>query len=155
MMKIRRYIVLVAALLLMGQGASAWNGSGTEQSPYEIANETDWNQLADNVNAGTDYQGTYFRKTDDFTITTMVGGADHVDGGALKDETFRTFNGIYDGNGKTLILNLDVTGERYVGPFHCVSGATIKNLKVTGSVQVHEGTKGASSIHHPSALIGC
>jgi len=37
-----------------------------------------------------------------------------------------------------------------------VSGATIKNLKVTGSVQIHEkSAKGAASIHHPSALIGC
>ena len=43
-MKIKRYIFLVAALLLMGQGASAWSGSGNSASdPILIANANDWN----------------------------------------------------------------------------------------------------------------
>ena len=46
-MKIKRYIFLVAALLLMGQGASAWSGSGNSASdPILIANANDWNTLA-------------------------------------------------------------------------------------------------------------
>ena len=43
MMKIKRYIFLVAALLLMGQGASAWSGSGNSASdPILIANAPDF-----------------------------------------------------------------------------------------------------------------
>ena len=59
MMKIKRYIFLVAALLLMGQGASAWNGSGSSGDPYLIANANDWNTLATNVASGTNYSGKH------------------------------------------------------------------------------------------------
>lgn len=73
-MKIRRYIVLVAALLLMGQGASAWSGSGNSASdPILIANANDWNTLATNVASGTNYSGKYFKLTADITVTTIVG----------------------------------------------------------------------------------
>lgn len=141
-----------------GSATIKWDfpGRGTEGDPYQISSAAVWDFLADEVDTGNNnYEGKYFRQTDDFTITRMVGAADNADDSNYNDEVFRTFNGTYDGYGHTLDLNLDVTGERYVGPFHCVSGATIKNLKVTGSVQVHENTNGAASIHHPSALIGC
>ena len=141
-----------------GTATIKWDfpGRGTVGDPYQISSAAVWNFLADEVDTGNNnYEGKYFRQTGDFTITRMVGAADNADDSNYNDEVFRTFNGTYDGYGHILNLNLDVTGERYVGPFHCVSGATIKNLKVTGSVQVHENTNGAASIHHPSALIGC
>ena len=141
-----------------GTATIKWDfpGRGTVEDPYQISSAAVWNFLADEVDTGNNnYEGKYFRQTGDFTITRMVGAADNADDSNYNDEVFRTFNGTYDGYGHTLDLNLDVKDERYVGPFHCVSGATIKNLKVTGSVQVHENTKGAASIHHPSALIGC
>ena len=141
-----------------GTATIKWDfpGRGTVGDPYQISSAAVWDFLADEVDTGNNnYEGKYFRQTGDFTITRMVGAADNADDSNYNDEVFRTFNGTYDGYGHTLDLNLDVTGERYVGPFHCVSGATIKNLKVTGSVQVHENTNGAASIHYPSALIGC
>lgn len=141
-----------------GTATIKWDfpGRGTVEDPYQISSAAVWDFLADEVDTGNNnYEGKYFRQTGDFTITRMVGAADKADDSNYNDEVFRTFNGTYDGYGHTLDLNLDVTGERYVGPFHCVSGATIKNLKVTGSVQVHENTNGAASIHHASALIGC
>ena len=141
-----------------GTATIKWDfpGRGTVGDPYQISSAAVWDFLADEVDTGNNnYEGKYFRQTDDFTITRMVGAADNADDSNYNDEEFRTFNGTYDGYGHILNLNLDVTGERYVGPFHCVSGATIKNLKVTGSVQVHKNTNGAASIHYPSALIGC
>ncbi len=141
-----------------GTATIKWDfpGRGTVEDPYQISSAAVWDFLADEVDTGNNnYEGKYFRQTGDFTITRMVGAADNADDSNYNDEVFRTFNGTYDGYGHTLDLNMDVTGERYVGPFHCVSGATIKNLKVTGSVQVHENTNGAASIHHASALIGC
>ena len=141
-----------------GTATIKWDfpGRGTVGDPYQISSAAVWDFLADEVDTGNNnYEGKYFRQTGDFTITRMVGAADNADDSNYNDEVFRTFNGTYDGYGHTLDLNLDVTGERYVGPFHCVSGATIKNLKVTGSVQVHKNTNGAASIHYPSALIGC
>lgn len=142
-----------------GTATIKWDfpGRGTVEDPYQISSAAVWDFLADEVDTGNNnYEGKYFRQTGDFTITRMVGAADNADDSNYNDEVFRTFNGTYDGYGHILNLNLDVTGERYVGPFHCVSGATIKNLKVTGSVQIQEkSAKGAASIHYPSALIGC
>ena len=83
----------------------------------------------------------------------MVGYALHADGGN-QEEVFHTFNGTYDGNGHTLTANLNVTGERYAGPFHCIAdGATIKNLIVTGSVTVSGGNN-VEATRHPAGLVG-
>ena len=129
-------------------------GSGTASDPYLIPSTTAWNTLANLVAAGNTFSGKYFRQTGDFTITNMVGTGNHLDGGGVSSEEFITFNGIYDGDGHTLNVNIDVVGERYVGPFHCVSGATIRNLIVTGYVSITGGSK-TEARRHPSALIGC
>ena len=131
-------------------------GSGIEGDPYLIPSVDAWNFLADKVNGGNSYSNEFFRQTGDFTITRMVGATINANGGDLNAEQFITFNGTYDGYGHTLTANLNVTGERYVGPFHCISdGATIKNLIVTGTVQVHTSANGDASNRHPAALIGC
>ena len=129
-------------------------GTGTENDPYLISSSEDWNLLASKVNGGKTYAGKYFRQTADFTVTNVVGATEHADGGNLADERFITFNGIYDGDGHILNVNIDVVGERYVGPFHCVSDATIRNLVVTGYVSITGGSK-VEARRHPSALIGC
>ena len=101
-MKIKRYIFLVAALLLMGQGASAWSGSGNSASdPILIANANDWNTLATNVASGTNYSGKYFKLTADITVTTIVGSYSGT----------KTFNGTFDGGGHTLTFNYTATAE--------------------------------------------
>ena len=119
MMKIKRYIFLVAALLLMGQGASAWSGSGNSASdPILIANANDWNTLATNVASGTNYSGKYFKLTADITVTTMVTA---------------TFSGTFDGGGHTLTFNYTATGDN-AAPFAYITEATIRNLHTTGTI---------------------
>ena len=129
-----------------------FQGSGTAGDPYLIPSTEVWNFLADKVSAGNTYSGYFFRQTGDFTITRMVGTAINANGGN-QEEAFKTFNGTYDGYGRTLTVNLNVTGERYAGPFHCVIGATIRNLIVTGYVSVSGGSN-AEATRHPAALIG-
>jgi uncharacterized repeat protein (TIGR02543 family) len=130
-----------------------FQGSGTVGDPYLIPSADVWNFLADKVSAGNTYSGYYFQQTADFTITRMMGTAINADGGN-QEEQFKTFNGTYDGNGHTLTANLNVTGERYAGPFHCIAdGATIKNLIVTGSVTVSGGSK-VEATRHPAGLVG-
>ncbi len=68
MMKIKRYIFLVAALLLMVQGASAWSGSGSSGDPYLIASPADWETFATSTD---EYSDTFFKLTADITVTTM------------------------------------------------------------------------------------
>ena len=133
-----------------------FQGSGTVANPYLIPSTAVWNYLADQVAAGNNYSGKFFLQTGDFTITRMVGVAINANDGATSNEEFRTFNGTYDGGGHTLTANLNVQGERYVGPFHCISdGATIKNLIVTGTVAVSSTNNVVESSRHPAALIGC
>ena len=133
-----------------------FQGSGTVANPYLIPSTAVWNYLADQVAAGNNYSDKFFLQTGDFTITRMVGVAINANDGDTSNEEFRTFNGTYDGGGHTLTANLNVQGERYVGPFHCISdGATIKNLIVTGTVAVSSTNNVVESSRHPAALIGC
>lgn len=121
-------------------------GSGTEGDPYQIPSTDVWNNLADLVSLGYPLSGKYFRQTADISVTTPIG--------SFTDEThFKTFNGIYDGNGKTLTVTINQSGKRYVAPFHYISGATIKNLIVTGSVSV-SGSGGVETYRHPAGLVG-
>ena len=98
-----------------------WSGSGTEADPYMINNTDEWQLLVDSVSAGNTYSGTFFRLGNDISVTTMVG----ISG--------KTFNGIFDGNGHTLTVNYTTTAE-YCGPFCYTYGATIKNLRTTGTI---------------------
>lgn len=109
-------------------------GTGTEQDPYLISSEADWYYLANKVNNGNDYSGKFFRQTADISVTTMVGVSD-----------LWSFSGTYDGDGKTLNLNLDTTTP-HTAPFRFIANATIKNVVTTGSVY--------STSYHPSGLVG-
>lgn len=115
-------------MFLMVQGASAWNGSGSSGDPYQITSTADWNTLASNVAGGTNYSGTYFKLTADITVTTMVTG---------------TFKGTFDGGGHTLTFNYTATGNN-AAPFAYITGATIKNLRVAGTI--NSGYKFAAGI---------
>ena len=124
----RRLLFLVTTMLLMVQGASAWNGSGTSGVPYQITSTADWNTLASNVANGNTYSNTYFKLTADITVTTMV---------------TQTFSGTFDGGGNTLTFNYTATGNN-AAPFAYITGATIKNLRVAGTI--NSGYKFAAGI---------
>ena len=102
------------------------NGSGTESDPYLIACEQDWNNLANNLEAGKSYQDKHFLQTADISILMMAGTADYP------------FNGIYDGDGHTLTFNAGTANayqtQRHCAPFSYVKNATVKNLKIEGNI---------------------
>ena len=112
-----------------------FSGSGTEDDPYLISSEEDWNYLADNVNNGTNYNGKYFQLTEDISVSTMVGGSEGHE-----------FSGTFDGDGHKLTVNISNTSTQFVAPFHRVSGGSVKNLYVDGTV--------SSNQYHMSGLIG-
>lgn len=102
------------------------NGSGTENDPYLIASEQDWNNLANNLEAEINYQDKHFLQTADITVSTMAGTNDYP------------FNGIYDGDGHTLTFNAGTAdayqSEQHCAPFRYVKNATVKNLKTEGNI---------------------
>lgn len=105
------------------------DGSGTEDDPYTITTEDDWNTLAQAVAGGYSYEGEYVKLDDDITVSTMVGDCDG-----------RPFRGTFDGNNHTLTANIVSTAtgtsanEQGVAPFHYINRATIKNLTVAGTI---------------------
>ena len=117
-MKIKKFLFVITTMFLMVQGASAWNGSGSSGAPYQITSTADWNTLASNVANGNTYSNTYFKLTADITVTTMVTA---------------TFSGTFDGGGHTLTFNYTATGDN-AAPFAYITGATIKNLRVAGTI---------------------
>ena len=103
-------------------------GEGTEQSPFIIASTEDWNKLATNITyfntTFNGYQGKYIRLDADISVTEMVGTVDETN----------AFKGTFDGNDHTLTVNYDGGETRKTAPFRNLNGATIKNLKVAGSI---------------------
>ena len=102
-------------------------GGGTTDSPYLIASTTDWNNFAYNVSVmGESYSGCYFKLTADITVSDMVG------------TDANRFSGIFNGDGHTLTFNKGTSGSRfseiYCGPFRFINGATIKRLRVAGTI---------------------
>ena len=125
-----------------------WSGSGTEADPYVINNTDEWQLLVDSVSAGNNYSGKFFRLGDDISVTTMVGTSGF------------TFNGTFDGNGHTLNVTFSGSGtDNTAGtaPFKYISGATIKNLHVTGSISTTgmRPASIASFVVENSTIINC
>ncbi len=117
---------------------SAWqNHAGTQADPYLISSATDWDEFANSVNHGTTYIGKFVKLNDNISVTTVAGTS----------ET-NSFSGTFLGNNKTLTANLSNTVSDYQGvaPFHTISGATIRDLTVAGTI--------ASASYHTSGLVG-
>jgi hypothetical protein len=107
-------------------GATYRECAGTEADPYLITSTADWNTLSANVDNGNTYSGVYFSQTKNISVTTTLGPS-------TTNNSYKPFGGIYDGNGMTLDVTLNGSGE-CTAPFGCIQGATIKNLNITGSI---------------------
>ena len=120
---------MLALLLTMATGARATlKGSGTADSPYLISTSADWTEFCDNPST---YSSKYIK---------MAG---FVTAAANKYFT-GTFTGTFDGDGYTLTLNINGTGQK--APFMKIGAATIKNLRVAGNI--------TATGNHSSGLVG-
>ncbi len=107
---------------ILGKVYPLLSGEGTEASPYLIASTDNWYALADYTNGGYLEAGQHFLQTADISVSRMVGTGTHP------------FTGVYDGTGHT--LNVKLTGtETAVAPFSSIQGATIQDLRVTGTIK--------------------
>lgn len=106
-----------------------FEGTGTSGSPYLIASIDNWNYLMYRVSLGDTYSDKHFKLTNNVKIHKMIGEYAGNYAGQQKP-----FSGTLDGNGKTLTLDLDGSGN-YIAPFACIKNATIKNLILAGSVK--------------------
>ena len=126
---------------------------GSEDHPYIISTAAGWDALATAVNDGEIFDKAYFKLSDDFDnsatpVTTMVGCA-----GRYID---RPFCGTFLGNGRTLTVNLEPTEDEGCAPFFRTLGATIKNLRVAGTITTDQKfAAGIVSHMNRSTLEGC
>ena len=118
--------------------APPYTGNGTAEAPYSIASTEDWNQLADwMANDNANYADKHYRLDADINVTQMIGSTDGK----------HDFKGTFDGNGHMLYLGISSDGQNVVAPFRQVNGATIKNLRIAGTVD-------AKTQQFASTLIG-
>lgn len=130
----------------LGERFVVIDGSGTEERPYIIASNDDWNAVAEKVADGTSFVGKYFRLKNDITITlNNTDGSDKIIGSWTNDSNYKPFSGTFDGNWHTIRFMVGVEGTPYTptlinkvphptAPFAVIDGATIENLFVTGTI---------------------
>ena len=155
-------ICLIPAGILAAEGNTATIGNDSyeftvdAEGNYLIQSEADWNALSDAVRAKNTCEGINFKQTANIgPVTQPIGGWVASDTNHEK----RYFCGNYDGNGYSLTVNLDSQSEyfnnsvkksgaysNYCSPFPYVSGSTIENLRVEGSIHIHEKQKYASGL---------
>ena len=103
-------------------------GTGAQNDPYLISTSAQLAYLAQQVNGGTSYAGTYFRQTEDFDLA----GIKWTPIGSNQKE----FCGHFDGDNHGIFrLNVDVT-DWWAGFFGCIKSGSIRNVRISsGSVK--------------------
>ena len=129
--------------------AFALSGSGTQANPYKITSGDDWKQFCIIVNEQNNLD-SWAVLTADISVKVstasdlyqkMVGRPVPSGSSGL---SYHSYKGTFDGHGHTLSFSFlkSALNEqssdvgKYIAPFGFVRGATIKNLKVDGSMTV-------------------
>ena len=106
------------------------SGNGYENDPYLIGSMDDWELFALYISSEIDpYAGLGVH----YELTADIGSSESpvtVSAGNISHRFF----GVFDGGGYTIYANLNNGSEPYTALFPCISGATIMNLTVDGSV---------------------
>ena len=139
----QKTFLMTALFCAIFQGTWAWDGSGTQTDPYLINDNADWRELAQQVSNGNAFNGRFFEMTADIDAEGISAGTDQ-----------RAFSGTFDGGGHT--LTYDRGGampdrfeyvDDYCAPFIRLDGATIRHLKVKGSIfSRHKFAAGIASL---------
>lgn len=126
----------------------------SETSPILIRTAAQLAYLAQKVNAGERFRGKFFKLMDDINLAgyswTPIGV------GNLAESSH--FSGDFDGDGHE-IMGLKVDNQRspFLGLFGTISGATVKNLKISSAEISSQGDYGAilCGIASGSTISGC
>ena len=128
--RISAVCILIAVCMLCTASASAaeFSGSGTAGDPYLIQSNADMKKLAELVNAGNaGYSAAHYLLTTDLALDdeewTPVGLSPKIISMTV------SFEGVFDGNGKSITYIIEKPASNFAGLFGCNSG-TIKNLNV-------------------------
>ena len=93
---------------------------------FAINSQADWDAFTRDIDNGTpSYKGKIVKLNTDITVDAdkMVGTSN------------KPFKGIFDGSGHTITCNIAGDNEQGIAPFWYIQDATIKNVKVEGTVK--------------------
>lgn len=108
------------------------SGSGTQSDPYRIFYADQLTQLRNFLNQ-TD---VYFKLMNNIDLTDWLAENYPGQGWQPVGSESEPFKGIFDGNNKTISgFSITRSSTDYVGLFAYVSGATIKNLTLKGTIK--------------------
>ena len=97
-------------------------GTGTKEDPFIIATAADFAYFANQSRGGNNYSGMYVQLNDDISLDNVaispLGG----------------FNGTFDGKGHEISGIKITSSSGNQGFFVSISGGTVKNLTLTGSI---------------------
>ncbi|MGI6434766.1 MAG: hypothetical protein ACOX0F_05325 [Syntrophomonadaceae bacterium] len=137
-----------------GSAYAITEGSGTEADPYIIDTAGKLAYLAQHVTEA-DYQSKHYRLTEDLDLSghnwVPIGNLVTVSSG---------FQGYFDGNGH-IISGMSAEHDQSAGLFGVISGATLKNLRVSGdasAVTTSDGwvrSGGVAGIAENSIITNC
>ncbi|MGN1326885.1 MAG: hypothetical protein ACI4VQ_02210 [Clostridia bacterium] len=161
-------ILIVMRVIKKENGQSIFAGSGTLEDPYRIENVEDLVALAQSVNKGEHYKDKYFsllnkldfqddtcyKNIDDTSFgdinqdgkietikIELQSGFTPIGGKYLQDNTISSFEGIFNGNDKTiknLVLNISSSEQgSFVGLFGNNKGE-ISSLRIMGEINISE-----------------
>jgi uncharacterized repeat protein (TIGR02543 family) len=133
-----------------------WSGAGTAGDPYVISSAAQLKGLADSVNSGTSYGGSFFKLGDDIDLAgyawNPIGGHCPLTASEQGVPTGFYFGGTFDGGNHSISgINISnpAAGTGAYGLFGYVNGGTIANLNVSGSLDM-----GDSSTSAVGAVVG-
>ncbi len=128
----KRQLLTLALLLcaVMGNATAIFNGQGqgTQSSPYEIWNLDRLNEVRNFV--GDESSGVYFRLEKDLDLTEYLEGLSWEAIGTSAEP----FKGVFLGNGKKITGMTINESSDYQGFFGSISGGTIQDLTIEGTV---------------------
>ena len=114
-------------------------GKGTQEYPYEIYSVSDFNRMRIYQNNGKNVEGTHWILKNDIEFPAPPDSEMMFETGVEE----HPFDGVFDGNGHTITVNVNGIDEKDGGNkdtkalFGYVEGGVIKNLKVTGNINVY------------------
>ncbi|MBR6309925.1 MAG: hypothetical protein IKR52_01815 [Paludibacteraceae bacterium] len=127
------------------------SGSGTEDDPYIISNDKEWNNFAESVSKGKTYAGEFIKLNANINVSRSIGEKPWwtKDGNGEYIIADKCFSGTFDGNGHTITASINETLNAGATLFCTINSAVIKNLTVAGTFAVltydgHAGVVGYS-----------
>ena len=118
--------MLMSTLLAIAQFSG--QGSGTSTDPYLITTASE----LDEVRQFTGNTSVHFKLAKSIDLTQWISSNSANEGWEPIGTTTSTFQGTFDGNGKTIKgLFINRPNTNYVGLFGYLRGGTIKNLMIT------------------------